>query len=715
LICFFTHNAFAQEQYYSNTLAGGTFLDGVSSAVKMNKPAGLAQDKWGNIYFSDKFNHRIRKITPQGLVSLYAGSGTRALLDGTVLTAGFNAPEGLACDTFGNLFVADLDNYAIRKITPTGVVTTIAGTGVQGYRNGPGNQAQFYSPYGVVCDDTGNVYVTDAGNGVIRKVARDGTVSNFYGTYNFGNPTSSPNAITRDAAGNFYYTDSRLNSLFKLTLRGVRTTITSGLNVPQTVTLDSRGNFFVSQNSTLLSISPRGIITTLAGSTTTGFVDGAGAIAQFYNPLGILCDNIGNIYVADTQNDRIRKVTTLGVVSTLAGGNITTSANGVGREAGFKGPNGIAKDRLGNIYVADADNYLIRKIDRNGIVSTYAGTGIQGQVDGPSNQASFKGLKGLLCDTIGNLFVADFHKIRKITPQGMVSTYSGSSTSGFRNDILSNALYNNPTEMTFDSEGNLIIVDSDNHRLRFIDRNGNVGTYAGTGEAGLLNGRVDSCNFSTPYGLTFDSFGNLYVSDQDYNVIRKIAPNGIVSTFAGNGNCSSLDGRGRTAGFCVPCGMTSDDRGNIYVADLNNNKIRKITNTTYVSTIAGNGQFDYSEGYGMLSRYNWPAALVMDSSDVILVADYLNNAIRKIKISNITTPVQEKIVQKFSLYPNPAASFFTISVPSPTTITILNHLGQVIHTEYIQDITTLQTDSFSNGLYLIQAQGYATARLVLVK
>ncbi|MCF6212654.1 MAG: Ig-like domain-containing protein, partial [Flavobacteriaceae bacterium] len=320
--------------YVVSTLAGsGThaFADGTGTAAQFSWPHGIAIDASGIIYVAEEGNHRIRKITPSGVVTTLAGSGTAGFADGTGSAAQFNGPNGVAVDGSGNVYVADLSNNRIRKITAAGVVTTLAGSGAQGSANGTGTAAQFLFPRDVAVDGSGNVYVADYFNDLIRKITPAGVVSTLAGS-------------TRG------YTDA--------------TGTAAMFNLPQSVAVDGLGTVYVADsfNQRIRKITPSGVVTTLAGSGTQGWVDGTGTAAKFRFPSGIALDASGNIYISDLNNHRIRKITAAGVVTTLAGSGVGGFADGVGTAAQFKNPSGIAIDASGLIYVADYNNHRIRKI-----------------------------------------------------------------------------------------------------------------------------------------------------------------------------------------------------------------------------------------------------------------------------------------------------------------------------------------------------------------
>jgi uncharacterized repeat protein (TIGR01451 family) len=318
-----------------STLAGTDrgFVDGPGTVARFSTPRSVNLDAAGNLYVADHTNSCIRKISPSGIVSTLAGSGSAGFADGTGATAQFSGPDGVAVDAGGNVFVADAGNNCIRKITPAGVVSTYAGNNrIQGYLDGASGVAEFSGPYGVAVDVSGNVFVADLGNTVIRKITPGGTVSTLAGSGTQGSADGTgtaaqfhnPNGVATDAAGNVYVTD--------------------------------RGNFLVRK------ITPAGVVTTLAGSGSAGFADGTGVAANFEGPTGPCVDAAGNVYIADIGNNRIRKITPAGLVSTIAGGSTLGYTDGPVASALFQNITSIAVDAAGSLYVTDEDNNLIRKI-----------------------------------------------------------------------------------------------------------------------------------------------------------------------------------------------------------------------------------------------------------------------------------------------------------------------------------------------------------------
>jgi predicted RNase H-like HicB family nuclease len=315
------------------------------------------------------------------------------------------------------------------------------------------------------------------------------------------------------------------------------------------------------------------LVSTIAGSGDPDFADGQGTAASFFNPAGVAVDEAGNVYVADQDNNKIRKISPSGLVSTLAGSGAFGSDDGQGTAASFFNPAGVAVDEAGNVYVADQNNNKIRKISPSGLVSTLAGSGALGFADGQGIAASFKYPRGLAVDGSGNVYVADSynHTIRKISPSGLVSTLAGSGNQGFADGTATTAMFSYPAGVAVDSYGNVYVADFHNNRIRKISPLGEVSTLAGSGNEDFADGQGTDASFHYPAGVAVDGSGNVLVADAVNNRIRKISASGMVSTLAGSGNEDFADG----LGFSDPRGLAVDGSGNVYVADMGNQRIRK--------------------------------------------------------------------------------------------------------------------------------------------
>ncbi len=709
----FATGTVASIAYTFTTFAGGSAAgssDGVGDGARFTNPHGVAVDANGNVYVADFNNDTIRKITSAGVVTTLAGlAGTPGSADGTNGSARFNQPYGVALDGSGNVYVADSMNNAIRKVTPAGAVSTVAGlAGNYGYADGTNSAARFSYPFGIAIDDNGNLYVADAYNHLIRKMTPVGTnwvVGTLAGNPGVNGSTdgtgtnalfNAPYALTVDASGNVYVADNGdTNALIrKITPAGVVTTIAGssrgvvdglGTNAqfysPFGIAVDTFTNLYVADGNgnTVRKITPVGtnwVVTTSAGiPNTIGSIDGTGTNAAFGTPWGITVDISGNLYVADELNDNIRKITSAGVVTTLAGPeNSSSYLDGTGANARFQNPSGVTVDNAGNIYVADSQNQVIRKISPAGVVSTLAGrAGVPGEQDGAGNEALFDQPCGIAADQFGNVYVTDNHSgaIRKVTPAGVVSTIAGSSGSGYQDGPAATSQFLFPAGIAIDQTGNLYVTEQDN-LIRMIATNGMVSTIAGSPQrdtngfpvnlyayyhiGGYVDGTGANARFNFPSGIAVDSAGCLYVADSDNYVIRKIYPpvpgglsmtnpaNWFVTTLVGTARMAAnnpvyvgTDGTGANASFGVyfyyqgPAGIALDGSGNLYVTDDIDNTIRKVTPAGVVTTLAGlAGTVGSANGSGSDALFNVPAAIALDSTGgIIYVADSGNNTIRK--------------------------------------------------------------------------------------
>ena len=331
---------------YSNTqtFAGDDnpgFMEGAGKNAKFNRPSKIAVDNNGNLYVSDELNNRIRKISPDGKVSTLAGSGKAGSENNNNGSlASFNGPSGIAVDKNGNVYIADVFNHRIRKITPTGSVSTYAGNGQATFADHTkGLHASFHFPVDLAVDESGNVFVVDEGNNRIRKITPGGSVSTFAGS---------------GYLGSF---DSEIGE-------------SATFNQPNGIAIDNKGNLYVADqlNHRIRKITSTGVVTTLAGSGAPGSLDNViGALASFNHPRGIAVDKAGNVYVGDIANQKIRKISASGVVSSLSGsGAAGAQDNPNGSQAGFFFPNGLAVGNAGNLFVADALNNKIRIIELKG-------------------------------------------------------------------------------------------------------------------------------------------------------------------------------------------------------------------------------------------------------------------------------------------------------------------------------------------------------------
>jgi hypothetical protein len=353
-----------------------------------------------------------------------------------------------------------------------------------------------------------------------------------------------------------------------------------------------------------------------------------------------------------------------GDVTTFAGTGVSGFANGPAATAKFSGTQDVAFDGAGNLLVLDNGNARIRKIDASGNVTTFAGSGTRGLVNGPALSAQFEALSGIAVDNAGNVFVSDSlnNVIRKIDLSGTVTTFAGKKTpaaGSFSDGGPTAARFNGLRRLAFDQSGNLLVSDSSNRRIRKVDPNGNVTTFAGTGGSGSVNGAANVAQFSSTEGITVDATGNVFVAEVGANQIRKIDSSGNVTTFAGSGTQGFADGPGATAQFKNPYDVEADGLGNVYVADANNNRIRRIDSSGNVTTLAGDGTYGFADGGAAAAQFKFPTGIALDGNG-LFVADYSNYRVRRVDAS-----VSETTTTTTTVVPSTTSS--TTAVPVTTT------------------------------------------------
>jgi trimeric autotransporter adhesin len=660
------------------TIAGGGIGDnGAASAARLLYPAGVAVDGAGNIYIADQGNNRIRKIAAgTGAIITVAGNGAGGYAgdNGAATDAMLYGPRGIAVDGNGDLYIADYYNNCVRKVaTATGIITTVAGNGTAGFSgdNGPASEATLSGPTGVAVDVSGNLYIADQGNNRVRKVsAETGAIATVAGNgtagYSGDNGAATeaslslPAAVTIDSAGNLYIADQGNHRIRKVSEKeGIITTVAgngtagysgdngaavlAGLNAPSGVAIDAAGNIIIADrsNDRIREVfAGTGVIVSISGMGTSGYSGdkGAALTAAMNRPSAVAIGRDGNIYIADQENYVVRKVIGgSGVIVTVAGGSGTdfSGDNGPATAAGINHPQGMAWDSAGNFYIADSGNNRIRRIAAGtGVISTVAVT------DGENLSSP----SGTAVDGAGNVYFAErgSHRIRKIAADsGAVSTVAGDGTAAFSGDngAATGARFNGPSGLAIDGSGNLYVADRGNNRIRRIAAGtGIITTVAGNGAAGYAgdNGTATAAKLNLPSGVAVDSAGNLYIADEMNNRVRKVAAGTVtITTVAGNGTAgySGDDGPATAAALNRPTGVAVDSAGNIYIADQYNLRVRKVAaGTGIISTFAGNGRRNYSgdNGDATAASLSYPFNVAVDSTGNVFIADSGNNCIREV-------------------------------------------------------------------------------------
>ena len=642
------------------TFAGG---GGGDVAVDLApRPQGVAVDGSGNVYIADTDNNRIRKVDSSGNVSTFAGSGGSGYGgDGGAATAArMTSPREVAVDSSGNVYIADFSNRRIRKVDSSGTITTFAGDGRWGFSGdgGSATSSMIRDAYGVAVDGSDNVYIADADNDRIRKV------------------DASSNIISTVAGGGFGFGGDG----------GAATS--SYMNQPRDVAADASGNIYIVDynNNRIRKVdASSNIISTFAGSGDRGFSGDGGAATSsaMLLPQGVAVDGSGNVYIADTGNSRIRKVDSAGIISTIlaapaiyypssvavdgsdnvyvaefsrvrkmdaATNDVSTLAAagnfGIGSDGGaatstqLAFPSGVALDGQGNVYIADQASHRIRKVDRSGNISTFAGTGGASGFAGDGGAATSSLLntpRAVAVDGSGNVYIADTsnNRIRKVDTSGTISTIAGIGGWGVTGDggAATSAPLATPQGVAVDGSGNVYISDI-NDRIRKVDTAGIISAFAGTGIHGFGGDGVaaTSTPLASPHEVAVDGSGNVYIADTDNNRIRKVNSAGIISTFAGSGlRGFSGDGRAATAArLAAPQGVAVDASGNVYIADTGNRRMRKVDSQGIITTIAGTGTsgFGGDGGAAISALLSRPEGVAVDGSGNVYVVDTNNNRIR---------------------------------------------------------------------------------------
>jgi len=602
---------------------------GLATNAQLNLPGGVAVDGSGNVFIADELNCAIRKVAAAtGIITTVAGNGKQGYAGdgGPATSAELGDPYAVAVDGFGNLYIADFSYNVIRRVAAaTGIITTVAGNGMQGYAGdgGPATSAELWAPYAVAVDGSGNLYIADFRNNAIREVAAaTGIITTVAGNVTFGYSGDGGPAIGAQ------------------------------LNGPTGVAVDGSGNLFIADmnNNAIRKVTAAaGIITTVAGNGAQGDSGDRGPAikASLNTPRGVAVDGHGNFYIADFGNDAIREVAvTTGIITTVAG-NHTAGYSGDGgpaNNAQLASPNHVGVDGSGNLYIADSETNVIRKVAAaTDIIVTVAGSDVSGYAGdgGPATSARLNSPFGVAVDGSGNLYIADYdnNAVRKVAAAtGVITTVAGNGAAGYSGDggpATSAKLYG-PAGVAADGSGNFYIADAGNNVIRRVAVTGIISTVAGNGTLGYSSdgGPATSAAMIGPTGVAVDGSGNLYIADDGNNVIRRVVTaTGIITTVAGNGIPGYAgDGGPATSAYLQgPIGVAVDVSANIYIADLQNNAIRKVTAATgIITTIAGNGTRGYAGDGGLATSAElfFPSDVAVDASGDVYIADSQNARIR---------------------------------------------------------------------------------------
>ncbi len=627
-----------------NSRPGFSGDGGPATAAQLNTPQGLAVDSKGNVYIADQVNNRVRMVTPQGIISTFAGNGTtgapRFLGDGGPATvANLSLPGGVAVDPSGNVYIADTGDNSIREVGANGIIHTIAGNGYGGLGGDTllAAGAVLLQPEDVFVDGSANVFIADTGNAAVREItASTGIINYIAGACDITSTTGNTN--TGESCSIGYSGDGGLAT-------------SAGLIEPTAVAVDSSGNVYIAEPADgrireISSVKGNLDINTIVGNGTLGFSgDGGAATATELNrPTGVAVDGAGHIYIADSLDNRIRVAQSGGSVSTFAGNGIYSYSGdgGPAASAQMNSPHGVAADSAGNYYIADAGNNVVRKVSASGTITTFAGNGTAGfGGDGSAaTSAQLSGPQGVALDSVGNVYIADTgnSRVREVSG-GTITTVAGSTTVGYGGDggAATSAQLYSPVGLAFDAKGDLYIADTDNSAIRKVT-NGTISTVAGNGVQGYAGdgGPASGAQLNYPEGVAVDAAGNLYITDTLNYRIRMISPTGNIATIAGNGvaGYAGDGGPASQAQLSYPTGIAVDNVGNVFFADAGA-AVRKIYVNGPIITIAGNGSVGYTGDGGLaaMASLDGPTGVAVDSKGNVYIADSSNNAVRLLQFA----------------------------------------------------------------------------------
>ena len=626
----------AQSSYFIETAAGGLLGASNPTNTPLKQPYDIFLTSTGELYIADTEDNRIRKISSNGMITTVAGNGQKGFTDdGEVATrASLFEPSAVGLSTAGEVYFIERGANRLRKIFNNGTIGTVAGTGEYGFSGDGGlaTRAKLANPCYFVITNTSEIFMTDNGNKRISKITNTGIISTFFST---------------------------------------------ALNYPNGIDVASNGDVYVSDTFNVRKISHR-FMTNFAGNGAmgSGGDGGPATSASIGSPSDVTVSPSGDVFFGDILNGRVRKVSTNGIISTIAGNgdSVFSGDGGPATSASLSLPESVAVSANGEVYIAD-DN-RVRKIDKNGIITTIAGNGERdfGGDGGMATGAALRNPSGLAMSSHGELLIADYsnNKVRFVASNGTISSLDSFGTSypnavmffngdvyyvgdhwvrklsnglgiagrmhiaGFSGDggLATNALFNNPKSIAASSLGEIYIADSGNHRIRKISTKGIVTTIAGTGNATFAGDGDLALNASlnNPSSI-FILNDEIYIADTDNNRIRKIFTNGTITTIAGNENAafSGDGGPATSASLNHPRGLFVTPSGEIYISDTNNNRLRKVQTDGTITTLGGSGEASF-RGDGDLAlkaAINQPVGIVVSpSGSEIYFSDYNNDRVR---------------------------------------------------------------------------------------
>ncbi len=655
--------------FFAGTGTAGQPTAGPATSSDVD-PAGLAVDSSGNVYIADRGNSRVEKVTSSGTLSIIAGTGTAgAPTAGAATSSKLNGPFGIAVDASGNVYIGDLGNSEVEKVTSSGTLSIFAGTGTAGSATaGPATSSELNQPYGLTVDSAGDVYIADYSAHEVDRVTPSGTLSIFAGTGTAGTQTAStagvatstnlggPNGVALDSSGDVYiadYDDRVIDEVgawtaptFTADTPGAATygsaysytftasgypaptfSVSSGA-LPYGLSLNATtgvvsgkpmgsGTFSVAATNgvgsviagpfTLSVTAPAGDILAFAGNGVSGNpTAGPATSSDMSLPEQVAVDSSGDVYVADYSADVVEKVTPSGTLSIVAGisGSSGTPTAGPATSSHLHEPSGVALDGSGNLYIADTVNDVVEKVTPSGTLSVFAGTGTAGApTAGPATNSDLNAPVALAVDSAGDVYISDWsnHEVEKVTASGTLSVFAGTGTAGVATaGAATSSMLDHPRGIAVDGAGNVYVVDSTDPQALKVTASGTLSIITGTGVSGNPTaGAASSSKLRSPYGVAVDRQGSVYIADPGASEVEKVTASGTLSIFAGISGSSGTPSAGPAASSKInfPIGVGLDTSGDVYISDANDELVYEVTAAAPVFTADAPSATSYDSAY----------------------------------------------------------------------------------------------------------------------
>ncbi|MBL8227124.1 MAG: hypothetical protein JNL98_01550 [Bryobacterales bacterium] len=732
-LAFFLLSSSLSAQSIISTLVGTDWLfrgDGKPAIeAPIGRLVGVTLDPEGRTVFADQSNHMVMRIERDGTLRVIAGNGL-ATFSGEgelAINASLWAPSSVAYDRQGNMFIADTLNHRVRRVSPDGIITTVAGNGNCGFSgdNGPGANAVICLPYTVAVDPSGNLFVNDRGSFRIRRINASGTITTIAGNGGSNVVISQSSVATQSALGTvesmavgpngqLVFTELNANAIRQWDSSG-NLTLIARITSPASIAFDREGGLWASSVvSHRIGRVRNGAFEPSIGGGAPGFQSGNSNSALFHSPAGFVFDSSGAIVLADRENFRLRRIVIGGEVTTVAGnGRFQAYGDGTPASNAFlNSPFGVAVE-ANALLIADTANYRVRRASPSQ-VSTVAGNGTLAVGDNgvPATGTSAVGPTSAVADRDGTVYYTDTpsdingrgHVIRRVTRNGQVSTFAGTGEARLAGDgPAASTPLAAPWQLAFDLQGRMLVAEAAANRIRIIE-NGQIRTLAGSadGTSGAATDNVSAtaARFNSPRGVAVDTTGAIYIGDTANRVVRRFS-NGVVNIVAGGGTRRLIPGQtaqAREVQLDQPAQVAVDGEGNVYFVDRTQHVVYRLSGGM-ISIVAGTGRAGFAGdgAFATQALLNTPNGVAVDARGSVLIADTGNNRIR----------VVQPVAPSFNVAPIniPFSAKSTGVAPIPRPINLAGALPGM------RFATNVQVDRGSGWLTLSANDGVMPAEL----